>query len=98
MLAETKGGMWALFRWIRQGPSSLQSTGVVVRADGLYAGQKALLVASEEAWWPIWESTDEPRWERVNPPKATGGWKPRFQRPGAPAAHLGHQCREGCWP
>jgi hypothetical protein len=69
--------MRALFRWIRQGPSSLQSTGVVVREDGLYAGQNALLMASEEAWWPIWQSTDEPRWERVNQPKATGGWQPR---------------------
>ena len=46
-LAESEGGMRALFRWIRDGPSSLQSTGIVVRADGLFAGQKALLAASE---------------------------------------------------
>ena len=48
-LAESEGGMRALFRWIRDGPSSLQSTGIVVCADGLFAGQKALLAASEEA-------------------------------------------------
>jgi hypothetical protein len=77
VLAQTSGGMRALFRWIRQGPAGLQSTGVIVRENGLYAGQKALLIASEEAWWPIWMSTEEPNWARVNPPRATARWRPR---------------------
>ena len=77
VLAQTSGGMRALFRWIRQGPAGLQSTGVVVREDGLYAGQKALLAASEEAWWPIWRNEEEPNWARVNPPRATAGWRPQ---------------------
>ncbi len=51
--AGAEGGMRALFRWIRDGPSSLQSTGVLVRPEGVYAGQRALLAASEEAWWPL---------------------------------------------
>ena len=76
-LAESEGGMRALFRWIRDGPSSLQSTGIVVRADGLFAGQKALLAASEEAWWPLWQNPAPPKWERVNPPRATAGWQPQ---------------------
>ena len=76
-LAESEGGMRALFRWIREGPSSLQSTGVVVRADGLFAGQKALLAASEEAWWPLWQNPAPPKWERINPPRATAGWQPQ---------------------
>jgi hypothetical protein len=76
-LAESAGGMRALFRWIREGPSSLQSTGIIVRADGLFAGQKALLAASEDAWWPLWQNPAPPRWERVNPPKATAGWQPQ---------------------
>ena len=69
--------MRALFRWIRDGPSSLQSTGIVVRADGLFAGRKALLAASEEAWWPLWQNPTPPKWDRVNPPRATKGWQPQ---------------------
>ena len=76
-MAETQGGMRALFRWIREGPSSLQSTGILARADGFFAGQRALLLASEEAWWPIWQNPAAPVWKRVVPPKATGGWRPQ---------------------
>ena len=43
----------------------MQSTGIIVRQDGLYAGQKALLMASEEAWWPIWQSAELPTWARA---------------------------------
>ena len=71
VLAQASGGMRALFRWVRQGPAGLQSTGIIVRENGLCAGQKALLMASEEAWW------EEPNWARVRPPRATEGWRPR---------------------
>ena len=77
VLAQASGGMRALFRWVRQGPAGLQSTGIIVRENGLYAGQKALLMASEEAWWPIWMNEEEPNWARVRPPRATEGWRPR---------------------
>ena len=77
VLAQASGGMRALFRWVRQGPAGLQSTGIIVRENGLYAGQKALLIASEEAWWPIWCNEEEPNWARVKPPRATDGWRPR---------------------
>ncbi len=68
--------MRALFRWIREVPSSLQSTGILVQPGGLYAGQKALLAASEAAWWPLWRNPQAPKWERVNQPRATAGWRP----------------------
>ena len=48
-LAELEGGMWALFRWIREGPFSLQSTWILVKPESFCAGQRALLAASEEA-------------------------------------------------
>ena len=75
--AQTEGGMRALFRWIREGPRCLQSTGIVVQDGKLYAGQKALLEASEAAWWPLWQNPQAPRWERVNRPRKTGGWRPQ---------------------
>ncbi len=65
--------MRSLLRWIREGPSSRQSTGIVVRADGLFTGQKA----SPGAWWPLWQNPTPPQWGRVNPPRATAGWQPQ---------------------
>ena len=73
--AQTDGGMRALFRWIREGPSSLQSTGIVVLPGGLYAGQKALLAASEAAWWPLWQNSQAPKWDRVLAPRRTACWQ-----------------------
>ena len=44
--AGTEGSMKALFRWVREGPRSLQSMGVHLKE--VFAGQAALLLASEE--------------------------------------------------
>ncbi len=46
-LAQSEGGVPDFFRWIREGPNSLQSTGILVRPDGFFAGPWVLLVASE---------------------------------------------------
>ena len=40
-LAQSHSGMRALFRWIREGPSSMQSTGILSREDGFFSGQRA---------------------------------------------------------
>ena len=53
----------------------MQSTGIFAKNGGFYAGQRALLEASEEAWWPLWQQPVGPRWERVEQPKVTNGWK-----------------------
>ncbi len=45
-LAESESGVRTLFRWIREGPCTLQSTGILVKPESLYAGQRALLAAS----------------------------------------------------
>ena len=76
-LAQNQGGVRAFFRWIREGPSSLQSTGILIRDGGFFSGQRALLLASEAAWWPIWQNPTAPGWSRVVPPKVTTGWQPQ---------------------
>jgi hypothetical protein len=87
--AQTEGGMRALFRWIREGPRSLQSTGILVQDGKLYAGQRALLEASEAAWRPVWQNPRAPKWERVNSPRRTEGWKPE--------AFTGWELWHRCW-
>jgi hypothetical protein len=81
--------MRALFRWVREGPKSLQSTGIVVQEGKLYAGQKALLAASEDAWWPLWQNPVAPKWNRVNSPRRTTGWLPQ--------PFTGHELWWLCW-
>ena len=61
--------MKALFRWVREGPRSLQSMGLHLKEGRFFAGQAALLHASEEAWWPLWQQTQGPCWARVAPPR-----------------------------
>ena len=73
--AGAEGGMRALYRWVREGPRGLQSTGVFVKEGRLYAGQAALLEASEQAWWPLWRQPEAPWWPRVEKPKAAQGWE-----------------------
>ena len=67
-MAESEGGMKALFRWVKEGPRSLQSTGVFLKDGRLYAGQRALLEASEAAWWPLWRPSTGPKLESGGPP------------------------------
>ncbi len=74
-LAESEGGMRALARWVKDGPRSMQSTGVYLKEGRLYAGQRALLEASEQAWWPLWKQPQGSRWDRVVPPRADAGWQ-----------------------
>jgi hypothetical protein len=71
--AESTGSMRALFRWVRNGPRSMQSTGIFTKQGRLCAGQKALLEASEQAWWPLWQQLEGPRWERVAKPRLAEG-------------------------
>ena len=66
--------MRALFRWVRDGPRSMQSTGIYLKEGRFFAGQAALLAASEDAWWPLWQQHQEPCWSRVVPPKRAPGW------------------------
>ena len=73
-LAESEGGMKALFRWVKEGPKSLQSSGIFLKEGRLCAGQRALLEASELAWWPVWRPGTRPNWSRVVPPKAAASW------------------------
>ena len=73
-VAESEGGMKALFRWVKEGPKSLQSTGIFLKEGRLYAGQRALLEACEAAWWPLWRPGTRPNWSRVVPPKTAAGW------------------------
>ena len=37
----------------------------------------ASLQGKRSCWWPLWQNLAPPRWERVNPPKATAGWQPQ---------------------
>jgi hypothetical protein len=55
----------------------------------LYAGQKALLAASEAAWWPLWQNPRAPKWDRVNSPRKAAGWRPQ--------PFTGHELWELCW-
>ena len=55
----------------------MQSTGILIREGGFFSGQRALLMASEAAWWPIWQNPAAPCWSRVLPPKTTTGWQPQ---------------------
>ena len=73
--AESEGGMRALFRWVRDGPKGMQSTGILTKGEQLFVGQKALLAACELAWWPLWQQPQGPRWERVVPPRPAPGWE-----------------------
>ena len=66
--------MRALFRWVRDGPRSMQSTGIYLKEGRFFAGQAALLTASEDAWWPLWQQHQEPCWSRVVPPRRAPGW------------------------
>jgi hypothetical protein len=75
--AESTGNMRALYRWVREGPRSMQSTGIFVKDGRLFAGQSALLLASELAWWPLWQQDQGPCWARVVPPRAAPGWAVR---------------------
>ena len=75
--AGTEGSMKALFRWVREGPRSLQSMGLHLKEGRFFAGQAALLHASEEAWWPLWQQTQGPCWARVAPPRRLPGWRTR---------------------
>ena len=59
-MAESEGGMRALFRWVKEGPKSLQSSGVFLKDGRLYAGQRALPEAIEQAWWPLWRPSIGP--------------------------------------
>ncbi len=49
--AESAGSVRAIFRWVRGGPRSIQSAGIFVKNGRFFAGQAALLAASEQAWW-----------------------------------------------
>jgi hypothetical protein len=73
--AESEGGMRTLFRWVRDGPKGMQSTGILTKGEQLFVGQKALLAACELAWWPLWQQPQGPRWERVVPPRPAPGWE-----------------------
>ena len=75
-MAESEGGMKALFRWVKDGPRSLQSSGIFLKEGRLFAGQRALLEASEQAWWPLWRPSTKPTWSRVVPPRAAAAWEP----------------------
>ena len=55
----------------------MASTGVFVKEGRLYAGQAAMLAASEQAWWPLWRETQAPCWSRVVPPRRAPGWEIR---------------------
>ena len=52
--------MRAVFRWVRNGPRSMQSTDVYLKDGKFFAGQAALLAASEDDWWPLWQQPQEP--------------------------------------
>ena len=66
--------MRALFRSVRDGPRSMQSTGIYLKEGRFFAGQASLLTASEDAWWPLWQQHQEPCWSRVVPPRRVPGW------------------------
>jgi len=72
--AGSEGSMRALFRWVRDGPRSMQSTGIYLKEGRFFAGQAALLAASEDAWWPLWQQHQDPCWSRVVPPRRAPGW------------------------
>jgi hypothetical protein len=55
----------------------------------LYAGQKALLAASEAAWWPLWQNPRAPKLDRVNSPRKAAG--------GRPQPFTGHELWDLCW-
>ena len=82
-MAESEGGMKALFRWVTDGPRSLQSSGIFLKEGRLFAGQRALLEASEQAWWPLWRPSTKPTWSRVVPPRAAAAWEPADFEAGA---------------
>ena len=71
--AGSEGSMRALFRCVRDGPRSMQSTGIYLKEGRFFAGQAALLTASEDAWWPLWQQHQEPCWSRVVPPRRVPG-------------------------
>jgi hypothetical protein len=72
--AGTEGSMKALFRWVREGPRSLQSMGVHLKEGRFFAGQAALLLASKEAWRPLWQQAQLFGWAWVIPPTRMPGW------------------------
>ncbi len=53
----------------------MQFTGIFTKGGRLCAGQTALLEASEQAWWPLWQQTLGPRWERVVRPRCAEAWR-----------------------
>ena len=58
--AGSEGSMRALFRWVRDGPRSMQSTCIHLKEGRFFASQAAMLTASEDAWWPLWQQHQEP--------------------------------------
>ncbi len=65
--------MRILFRWVRDGPRSMQSTGIYLKEGRFFACQAALLAASEDAWWLLWQQDQEPCWSRVVQPRRVPG-------------------------
>ncbi len=68
---ESASSVRALYRRVREGPRSMQSTGIFVENGFFFAGQAALLAAGEQAWWPLWQQDRGPagtRWCRPELP------------------------------
>ena len=53
---EAKGSMRRLYRYVKQGPACMMQLGALESTDGeVLTGKAALLQASENAWWPLWQ-------------------------------------------
>ncbi len=60
---QSSGSMRSLYRYVKNGPAAAIQLGLWRNSEGeIFAGKHALLRASEEAWWPLWQPVfPEPR-------------------------------------